>query len=542
MRSRGYLTGGIISKAVEDQTFNTTAIQYLQATLEGVTSDPSDIVKVSCIKTLQDFVAKLPKATVQPLQGAIITTVQAFLGGQDPSDLPDSDDIVITVLETIRDIVLVDAQVVLSSPAIDVLFSIASYSASNFQVSCIIEEAFDDIAEEISNSGPEPYAQLCDKVLPSLTGAFDVAGMTSQPDLASLAAELLAALGTYGTWGLPQRFVPAVLPRLNQILLTSEEGELLRPATSSLKHMIKHATDQFFAWSDPTSDKTSLELTLMIIDRLLSGAVADNAASEVGGLAAELVEKAGSERLGPYLIQLLRAVAVRLASAQEAQFIQSLILVFARLSLHSAHEVVDFLASEQGQLELVLGKWLDNSVSFAGYDEIRQNVVALSKLYDLDDERLRHTMVRGDLIVQPSSDRIMTRSKARLNPDTYTSIPIQLKIVKVLVEELSSATTGRGNLDPAALAALEEEGSEDEDEWEDEPSHTLDLGSPGVREGLMAFGGDGANGPSRARDDETQTYLVGWFREQGEKERFRELWGQLSEGEREKLRVVDQSS
>jgi hypothetical protein len=40
---------------------------------------------------------------------------------------------------------------------------------------------------------------------------------------------------------------------------------------------------------------------------VLGPAVDDNAATEVGQLAAELVERAGSERLGPYLPQLLQA-------------------------------------------------------------------------------------------------------------------------------------------------------------------------------------------------------------------------------------------
>jgi hypothetical protein len=114
----------------------------------------------------------------------------------------------------------------------------------------------------------------------------------------------------------------------------------------------------------------------VLIDKLLSPAVEDNAASEVGGLAAELVEKAGQERLGPYLEQLLRAVAARLATAEAAPFIQSLILVFARLSLVGAQDVVQFLAqidiNGQSGLQVVMAKWLENSINFAGYDEIRQ--------------------------------------------------------------------------------------------------------------------------------------------------------------------------
>lgn len=103
------------------------------------------------------------------------------------------------------------------------------------------------------------------------------------------------------------------------------------------------------------------------------------------------------------------------------------------------------------------------------------SVIALTKLYDLDDSRLSQVHVKGDLIV-PQSDRIMTRSRARQNPDQFTVIPASLKIVKVLVEELLSASGASRSLDAAAAAGLEDENSEDED-WEDEPNGFLDLGA-----------------------------------------------------------------
>jgi importin-9 len=157
--------------------------------------------------------------------------------------------------------------------------------------------------------------------------------------------------------------------------MASDEGEVLRPGAEAVKYILMHDHQQVFNWHDDTG-RSGLEVCLLIIDRLLGPSIEDNAASEVGGLAAELVEKAGSERLGPFLPQLLQAVASRLATAQAAPFIQSLILVFARLSLNSAHDVVEFLSTIQigneNGLQVVMSKWLENSVSFAGYDEIRQ--------------------------------------------------------------------------------------------------------------------------------------------------------------------------
>jgi hypothetical protein len=193
--------------------------------------------------------------------------------------------------------------------------------------------------------------------------------------ISKLATELVAVLVQFGSEPLPDGFVAATLPKLSRLLLSSTEGEILRPGAEAVRYMLMHDHHQVLSWHDE-NNRSGLDVCLLIIDRLLGPSVEDNDASEVGGLAAELVEKAGAERLGPYLEQLLRAVATRLASAQAANFIQSLVLVFARLSLTKAQDVVQFLSQLeiQGQngLQVVLGKWLENSINFAGYDEIRQ--------------------------------------------------------------------------------------------------------------------------------------------------------------------------
>lgn len=337
---------------------------------------------------------------------------------------------------------------------------------------------------------------------------------------------------------LPPGFINAAMPKLNRLLMSTVEGEILRPGVEAVKYMLRHDHQQMFAWQD--DGKSGLEVCLVIIDRLLGPTIEDNSASEVGGLAAELVEKAGQERLGPYLPQLLQAVATRLATAEAAPFIQSLILVFARLSLVGAQDVVEFLIQVQinGQngLQIVLSKWLENSVNFAGYDEIRQNVIALSKLYTLNDPRLSQTMVKGDLIVSTSS-RIMTRSQTKNNPDQYTAVSAQLKIIKVLIEELLSAS-GIQNAATAAAAAefADEEG---DDGWEDVPN-VLDLGMGATKADLMAFGDGAAWG--RQRDDETQAYLSDFFVKASSENiaSFNELYGQLTDGEREKLNELAQ--
>lgn len=559
LRSRGYIVAGALA-GVAGEAFHETTAAYLQAALRALAEDPSELVKVSCIRILQDLVTILPSNFMEPLQIPVISALSEFVSSVDLRDPSDSDDLKVTLAESLRDTIMVEPKVVLSSVALDVLFNVASNGASIFQLTMIVTEAFEDIVEAIADEGDDAYMRLCEKVLPSLMGAIDVGNMTQENQLTNLAVDLIRVLAEKGREPLPSGFVATVMPKINRLLLGSTEAELIRPATETVRHMLAHDFNQFVAWRDPQTGREAIEVVLIIIDRLLGPSVEDNAATEVGQLAAELVEKAGSEKLGPYLPQLLRAVAQRLATAEKAPFIQNLCLVFARLTLLSAQEVVDFLAQvdiggESG-LAVVLRKWLENSISFAGYDEIKQNTFALATLYNLGDPRLTQINVKGDLIIQDTG-RIKTRSQARNNPDQYTTVSAEFKILKVLVGELVAAS-GDKELDAATAAAMAgkdsddeegggeviiegEEGDED-DEWEDMPGGgTLDLNLGVTKQELMAFGEGGTEGVFglRKRDDETQAFLSDFFRHAATKPDFQQMYAALTPSEQHKLQSLE---
>jgi hypothetical protein len=374
LRARGYLVAAGLVRTSGD-ALQPVAVSLMEASLNAINNDESEIVKVSCIRALGYYFAALPSSVTVGQQSNVIAALQNFILTQDLSDLNDSDDVLITIIETLRDAIILNTSTCLTGGGLDLLFSVASQGASNFQITMLVTETFEEVAQSISAGGIESSSLLASKVLPTLMGAFDVASLTEENALANLAAELLSVLAEHASSPLPQGFVVTTMPRLSRLLVESQDDELLKYATSAVKHMLSHDPEQVFGFTDQNG-KAGLEVILIIIDRLLNPSVDDNAASEVGGLAAEVVEKAGSERLGPYLTQLLQAVATRLASATQAQFIQSLILVFARLSIISAQEVVGFLADirigEQTGLQVVITKWLENSVNFAGYDDIRQ--------------------------------------------------------------------------------------------------------------------------------------------------------------------------
>ncbi|THW41829.1 putative importin 9 [Aureobasidium pullulans] len=541
LRARGHLTASSLVRAAGDAVGG-IATSLMEQSLHAITNDPSDVVKVSCIRSMQAYLAGVSTDNARSMQAAVIAAIHTFVTELDFGELDESEDIMIAIVETLRDVIMIDTRICLTGSGLDVLFTIASWCSFNYQIYILITETFEDLTETLSDSGPDVYTQLCAKVLPSLSGAFDVANLTDENSLTNLAADMLTALAEHGPSPLPQGFIVTIMPKLTRLLLESPDEELLKSATSATRYMLEKDPEQMFNWANHDG-KSGLEVVLVIIDRLLGPTVEDNAAGEVGGLAAALVEKAGSERLGPYLAQLLSAVAHRLSAATQTQVIQNLILVFARLSLLSAREVIDFLAqlaiNGESGLQVVLTKWLENSVNFAGYDEIRQNIIALSRLYDLHDPRLDTIQVKGDMIM-PTSTRIMTRSRARANPDQYNIIPAPLKIVKILVDELLSPLTnaisrGVENLAPASEVEKAESVASDESGWEDEDGF-LDLGAGMTKEALMGYAAEDA--PNRGRDDETQAYLLQWFGGKAQEDGFGEVFAQLTPEEQEKLRSM----
>lgn len=463
-----------------------------QRSLDAIENDPSEVVQVSCIRVMQEYLKALPASRAREFQVRTVGAISGFLSSSDLEDMQESPDLLDTLVETLRDAIMADPSLCLEHPALDLLFSMAKYGVSSWQTTMLVNEAFESITSSMAAKGADAYGRLCAKVLPMLMGALDVGDMTSVSALSEMAVSLLCSLAENGPEPFPPGFVAAVMPKLYRLLFSNGDFSLHQTTTLTIKHILIHDPIQILDWQDSETGKGGLEIILLIIDRLLGPEVGDASAAEVGGLAVELVQKAGAERLGPYLMQLLRVVAIRLSTADHSNFIQNLVLVFARLALTNPRDVIDFLAQVEvdvkeigirSGLEVVLVKWLENSANFSGYDAIRQNVFALTNIYKLHDERLNNIQVQGDLIV-PNSSRIKTRSQTKREPDQWTVVTVPLKLVKVLIQELAiaSSPTKLGR----TLSALNGDSDDEDDGWEDEPP-VLDLGTAQIRSGGCAF-------------------------------------------------------
>lgn len=361
--------------------------------------DPDSAVVNACgLIAVTQYLEVLPQSVTRSQQVSIISAISSYLSQHDLQDeLEDSDDIKSALIMVLRDTMLLDTSKLETTPALDLFFNLASDGANNFMISDLLIETFEYVVQNVAERGPDAYIRLCEKTIPSLSGAFHLGSMQEESKLSDLAAELVSKLAEFGSDPLPEGFVSVLMPPLQSILMTATDGSVVRPATTAVSHMLNKGTTQFLAWNH--DGKSSVELSLTIIDRLISSTdIDESAADEVGALASSLVEKCGPEVLGSYLSALLRAVAIRLATADRIAFIQSLLMVFASLAIKAPSDVVNFLTEinidGSSGLQVVLTKWLENTVHFAGFDEIRQNSIALSKIYSLHDPRVAAITVK----------------------------------------------------------------------------------------------------------------------------------------------------
>ncbi|CAG8679488.1 17254_t:CDS:10, partial [Dentiscutata erythropus] len=312
------------------------------------------------------------------------------------------------------------------------------------------------------------------------------------------AIDLIASLVKGGPSPLPSPYIEHVFPPLMHLMLTTEDRSILQNGEICLKYFVQKDCTRIAEWTD-VSGKTGLDYVIQFIAKSLQPTESESA-TFFGDLVVKLIEKAGN-RLLPVLPELLRAVIAKLESARTATFIQSLLMIFAYLTLNQKSTVINFMSESvingKNGLDILLNTWLENHDSFQGHHNIKISAIALSELFLSCDPRIQNIKVKGDLIIKPSS-KIMTRSRTRqsiiclfallclqqifskllhysLDPHQYVYISATIKIIKLLVSDLQNAAGDnlkRSELDDILDDEEAIETDDEDDEWEDveEPS------------------------------------------------------------------------
>lgn len=185
LRARGVLVAASLVKS-SGEALNQQAESLMLTTIRLIVEDQSEVVKISCIRALQQYLQSLPKTLTLPAQTSIIATLNQWINTKDISDIEDSGDLMITLVETLRGALLLDTRACIAGDGLNLLFNVASRGTVNFQLNTLVTETFEEICVSLVVLGVEAYTQLCVKVLPSLIGAFDVGNITEENTLTNV--------------------------------------------------------------------------------------------------------------------------------------------------------------------------------------------------------------------------------------------------------------------------------------------------------------------------------------------------------------------
>lgn len=446
------------------------------------------------------------------------------------------------------------AKVDADSSVIDLIFKISFKDPANIQLTIDSAECLQTLLREINM---EQYLQVCQELVPFI---LEIIGISLSASSVEYSPELYLALDLLGyiigasptipgqdpSNSFPSEVFTYIFPVLKDLILRANDDQILQNGGEVFNNLLQKASKFFIEFTDPNTKQPGLQVLLEVASKFLSPELSDSAAMNCGLIVISLFENFQPYLDSNFFFQLLQATVRRLVIAKEVVTIENLIMVFCKLLLNtSPAQLIDALTSvsiedKEGQtksgLALVLPIWFNSFEITRGFEKIKQNILALGKIFSINDERIANMIVDGDLIPY-DGDLIVTRSMAKSMPEKYTQIPAPLKILKLLASELGFQSQ---QPDPNDFLPENAESDKDDDgneEWEDMD----DIGVPNY-EKLKSYveSDDEGDYGDDSTDQGIKDMLVQFFRECTSKNlgNFQQYYEMLSDDEK---RIVTES-
>lgn len=443
---------------------------FLFLSLDFALSHDSELIKSAALIsfTFYSYFAELPSVLglvrcIEVQQKTLKLITQLYPEAED-----DTDGVLMEVLNNVIDCNVkdVDDTGSIIQTEFHLVFTISAKDPSNIQTTIELQECLGKLLKNVDVQTFTNFWEICSPPMINVVMGSAHASFEYSP-LLSLTLQVLGVLMKRKPLdpALSITICNAIFEPLQNILNHSKDEEILQYATEALGYLIHNTEAEVVL--------PHLKSIVNILDALLSPEVPDQAATHVGSLTITIFSKFSNE-IQSLIPMILQAAAARLGQASNITTTQNLLSVFCFVTSADAQQTVDFLfnttINDQNGLELVMSKWLESFDVVRGEKRTKENIVSLSKLFFLNDQRLNSMQVNGDLIPY-ESDVIITRSMAKEMPDRYTRVSVYQKIVKLFTSELEFQGKHQ---DPHLLMAgthsieaTTEENQDDDDDWED---------------------------------------------------------------------------
>ncbi|XP_071133365.1 importin-9-like [Mytilus edulis] len=479
--------------------------RFLQSTIGGLHPTQPAVVRVSAIRSVYSYCIHF-KSLKNPQ--VLTPFLPNIMDGLLSVATQFSSDVLSLCLESIATVLSVDKAFTATVENKITPLTLAVY----LKYSCdpVIGGIVQDIFRELSEN-ENCRQSLEDRLLPTLTSILH------SPDkvplgMPSTSLELLEVLVRSSNGPLSNGMVTKGFPAVVHATLNTDDNATMQNGGECLRAFASVGLEQVMVWHDEQGHN-GLYYIIQVISKLLDPKTSEHTASFVGRLVSVVIGKVGSQ-LGENLDLMLRAVLSKMQQAETLTVIQSLVIVFAQLINTQIEAVLEFLTSVpdpmgKPALQFVLREWCSRQHLFFGSYEKKVCAIALSKLLlhtiQSNDKRLQDITVQGDQI-EPETNEIRTRSKTKHTPTQWTTVPVLVKIYKLLINELSNQI--EENMAKQKDDSLSQE---DEDEgWGDEEENDNDdevaLSGQSLSSLIDAMSEDYINGLDDVEEEEDPDY------------------------------------
>ncbi|XP_033214886.1 importin-9 [Belonocnema kinseyi] len=444
--------------------------QFLQATVNGLQENQPICIRISAVKGIYWICeASAENDAIKALVCSHLPTI--FQGLFNLASHPPTE-ILILVMETLSSLISLDNNFTASVESKICPLTIAAFL--KFHSDPLILSICQDIFKALSQN-PDCIELLHTRLVPTLVSMMTVTHVDKSKDdegSRGLALEVLQVLVQYSPQPLSNALIENAFFAACHCILNSEENATLQNGSEVIRTYLSVAAHQIIDRRD-SEGCTGLEYILKISAQLLNPRSSEFSAAFVGRLVTTLIRKAGNT-LGENLDLLLKAVLSKMQRTETLTVMQNLLMVYAHLVNSAFDAVLNFLSTVPGPtgqsaLAFVLSEWVSRQHLFFGNYDRKVASVALCKLLEYgvthDDLRLNEITVNGEEIYPEHEEGMRTRTRSQLPAPHWTTIPVLVKIFKLLINELAN--------DIEAVSAANQSIEESDEECDSDGQDTI---------------------------------------------------------------------
>lgn len=292
---------------------------------------------------------------------------------------------------------------------------------------------------------------------------------------------------------LSAQLIESAFPAAIHAILRTEDHSVMQSGGECLRAFLYVSPEQVCTYQNGQGLNYILQVTTMLLNPMST----EFSASFIGRLVITLITKAGNF-LGDQIDLLLKAVISKMQLVEALNVIMSLVMIFAHLFLIQMDAVMNFLSSVPGPtgepaMNFVFSNWLSRQHLFYGTYERKVSVMALCKIFEYGvttkDQRLMQVMIKDLVEVPGAVGKTRTRSQTSNLSQQWVSIPVMVKIFKLLINELGNLREYKDAINNT-LEASDDEASDDDGGLADSPGKNLSafmLFDDGELQALLKF-------------------------------------------------------